>query len=91
MADYTLYTKDKTDELLSTKQAKLTAGANVQISGNTISATDTKYAVASQTADGLMAKADKKKLDTLNTVYAPIAKGVTITSDTNAGTITFTQ
>lgn len=91
MADYTIYTKDKTDELLATKQNLLTPGENIQISGNTISATDTKYNVASQTANGLLSSADKKKIDALGTTYAPITKGVTITTDKTAGTITFTQ
>lgn len=38
------YTKTETDNLLNNKQAKLTAGNNIQISNaNVISATDTKY------------------------------------------------
>lgn len=37
------YTKPEANGLLDAKQNKLTAGANVTISGNTISATDTKY------------------------------------------------
>lgn len=37
------YTKSQTDNLLNAKQNNLTAGANIQINGNTISATDTKY------------------------------------------------
>lgn len=38
------YTKTETDNLLNNKQAKLTAGSNIQISNaNVISATDTKY------------------------------------------------
>lgn len=39
----TTYTKTETDNLLDGKQDVLTAGANVSISGNTISATDTTY------------------------------------------------
>nr|DAH37897.1 MAG TPA: hypothetical protein [Caudoviricetes sp.] len=48
---------------ISGKQDKLTAGANVTISGNTISAKDTTYSNVSTTAAGLMTAADKKKLD----------------------------
>lgn len=45
------------------KQDKLTAGANVAISGSTISATDTTYGEATATASGLMSAADKSALD----------------------------
>lgn len=41
VGDY--YTKSQTDVLLSSKQNTLTAGANVTISNNVISATDTTY------------------------------------------------
>lgn len=37
------YTKSQTDTLLNDKQDSLTAGTNVNITGNTISATDTTY------------------------------------------------
>ena len=37
------YTKAETDALLNAKQNTLTAGSNIQISGSTISATDTTY------------------------------------------------
>lgn len=39
------YTKDETDDLLDTKQDTLTAGANITIEGNTISATVDEEAV----------------------------------------------
>lgn len=39
----TVYTKTETDTLLDGKQDTLTAGANIQITGSTISATDTTY------------------------------------------------
>ena len=39
----TTYTKTETDNLLSGKQGTLTAGSNISISGDTISATDTTY------------------------------------------------
>lgn len=51
------------DELLSKKQDKLTAGANVAISGSTISATDTTYGEATTSKAGLMSAADKGRLD----------------------------
>ncbi len=51
------------DELLSKKQDKLTAGANVSIAGTTISATDTTYAAATTSKAGLMSAADKGRLD----------------------------
>lgn len=37
------YTKGQVDTLLASKQDELTAGSNITISGNTISATDTTY------------------------------------------------
>lgn len=57
----------------SGKQDKLTAGANVMISGNTISAKDTTYSNVSTTAAGLMTAADKKKLDGVDlSQYLPL-------------------
>lgn len=47
---------------VSGKQDKLTAGTNITISGSTISAKDTTYNDATQSAHGLMTAADKKKL-----------------------------
>lgn len=47
---------------VSGKQDKLTAGANITLSGNTISAKDTTYVNASTSAAGLMSAVDKKKL-----------------------------
>uniref|UniRef100_UPI003AF066C3 hypothetical protein n=1 Tax=Parolsenella catena TaxID=2003188 RepID=UPI003AF066C3 len=61
------------DELLSKKQDKLTAGANVAISGSTISATDTTYAAATASKAGLMSAADKKKLDDVANAKAWVA------------------
>lgn len=51
------------DKLLSKKQDKLTAGANVTISGSTISAKDTTYDEATTSKAGLMSAADKGRLD----------------------------
>ena len=48
---------------ISSKQDKLTAGTNITIDGNTISAKDTIYSDATQSTHGLMTAADKKKLD----------------------------
>ena len=49
------------------KQDKLTAGANVTISGSTISAKDTTYTEATTSKAGLMSAADKAALDGLAT------------------------
>lgn len=48
---------------ISGKQDKLTAGTNITINGNVISAKDTTYNDVTQSAHGLMSAADKKKLD----------------------------
>ena len=48
---------------LTKKQDKLTAGANITISGTMISAKDTTYDAATTSTNGLMSKDDKKKLD----------------------------
>lgn len=47
------------------KQDELTAGSNVQISNNVISATDTTYGNATTSEAGLMSAADKAKLDAM--------------------------
>lgn len=49
------------------KQDKLTAGANVTISGSTISSKDTTYGEATPSKAGLMSAADKGRLDGLAT------------------------
>ena len=48
---------------ISGKQDKLTAGTNITISGSTISSKDTTYGDVTQSTNGLMTAADKKKLD----------------------------
>ena len=48
---------------LAGKQDELTPGANITISGTTISAKDTTYGVATASANGLMSSTDKSKLD----------------------------
>lgn len=45
------------------KQAALTAGTNITISGTTISAKDTTYGAATTSVNGLMSSGDKTKLD----------------------------
>ena len=52
-----------TKEDLNSKQDKLTAGTNITISDNVISAKDTTYSEASTTAAGLMSVSDKTKLN----------------------------
>ena len=49
------------------KQNALTAGSNVTISGNTISAVNSTYGVATTSSNGLMASADKTKLNGIAT------------------------
>lgn len=61
-----VYNKTETDEKLESKQDKLTAGTNITISNNTISAKDTTYSTATSSTDGLMSKNDKSKLDGLS-------------------------
>lgn len=51
-------------------QDKLTAGSNITISDNTISATDTTYSDATTASAGLMSSTDKVKLDGLMTYSA---------------------
>jgi len=52
---------------LAGKQATLTAGDNITISGTTISAKDTTYSAATTSAAGLMSASDKNKLDAIAT------------------------
>lgn len=54
---------------ISGKQDKLTAGANIAISGNTISAKDTTYGNASASVAGLMSAADKTSLDSMSLLH----------------------
>lgn len=62
--------KNDISTLKTGKQDKLTAGTNITIANNTISAKDTTYSTATSSTDGLMSKADKSKLDNiLNSIY----------------------
>ena len=54
---------------VSGKQDKLTAGTNITISGNTISAKDTTYGNASASVAGLMSAEDKTSLDSMSLVH----------------------
>lgn len=58
-----LTNKTYVDTGLAAKQGTLTAGSNITISGNTISATDTTYSNATTETAGLMSAEDKTKLD----------------------------
>lgn len=58
---------EKNAKAIEGKQDALTAGANVSIDGETISATDTTYGEATTAKAGLMSAADKVKLDGLAT------------------------
>lgn len=54
---------DANAKAIAGKQDKLTAGANVTISGSTINAKDTTYTEATPSKAGLMSAADKGRLD----------------------------
>lgn len=82
---------------IGTKQDKLTAGSNISIKDNTITATNTEYSDATTSTAGLMSAADKKKLDTIeeganNYTYSLSAAtstsfgGVKLGSDTKQST-----
>ena len=81
---------------LKGKQATLSAGTNISIVDNVISAVDTKYVVATQSANGLMSSADKTKLDGIDkTKLDGISESAdavsftrSLTSGTKIGTIT---
>ena len=75
----------KTDLGVTDKQDKLTAGTNITISGTTISAKDTTYDVATQSANGLMSSADKTKLDGVDSA---LAGKVSKSGDTMTGNLT---
>ena len=75
----------KADLGVTGKQDKLTAGTNITISGTTISAKDTTYDVATQSANGLMSSADKTKLDGVDSA---LAGKVSKSGDTMTGSLT---
>lgn len=66
------------------KQNTLTAGANITISGTTISAKDTTYNAATTTTAGLMSAADKTKLNGIATGATNVTVDTTLsTTSTN--------
>lgn len=75
----------KADLGVTDKQDKLTAGTNITIDGTTISAKDTTYDVATQSANGLMSSTDKTKLDGVDSA---LAGKVSKTGDTMDGNLT---
>lgn len=64
------------------KQNTLTAGTNVSISGNTISATNTTYPVATTSANGLMSAADKRNLDNVQVTGIKVITSGSFTTST---------
>lgn len=76
----------KSDLGITSKQDKLTAGENITIDGTTISAKDTTYDVATQSANGLMSSSDKTKLDGVDSA---LAGKVSKSGDTMTDTLTF--
>lgn len=62
----------------TSKQPILTAGNNITIENNVISATDTTYENATTETNGLMSSEDKSKLDGLNNYSLPIASADTL-------------
>lgn len=64
------------------KQNKLTAGTNVSISGNTISATNTTYPVATTSANGLMSSADKTNLNNIQVTGIKVITSGSFTTST---------
>ena len=76
------YTKTEGDNKY---QEKLTAGTNIQISNNTISATDTKYNDVTTSTHGLMTANDKTKLNGIaaGATKNTIENVLTSTSTTN--------
>ena len=64
------------------KQNTLTAGTNITISGNTISATNTTYSVATTSANGLMSAADKRNLDNVQVTGIKVITSGSFTTST---------
>lgn len=71
---------DDVDAKLANKQNTLTAGSNITINGNTISATNTTYGNATTGAAGLMSAVDKQKLDGIATGATKISVDSTLSS-----------
>lgn len=71
---------------ISGKQDKLTAGSNITIAsdGKTISATNTTYEAATESAAGLMSAADKTKLDGISSGAGVNVKSNWTENDSNS-------
>lgn len=70
--------QDAITKELEKKQNTLSAGNNITIENNVISATDTTYENATTETNGLMSSEDKSKLDGLNNYSLPIASAETL-------------
>lgn len=78
--DNATYNIAKINELLATKQNTLTAGTNITISGNTISATDTTYSAGSGiTISGTSVSIDSSLLSEINGKQDTLTAGTNIT------------
>lgn len=78
--------QSRVSDLETGKQGKLTAGANIQIISDVISATDTTYSNATQSVAGLMSSGDKTKLDGIESgaqVNEPLPVGTMLIMKTN--------
>lgn len=94
----TTYTKTETDNLLSGKQGTLTAGSNISISGNTISATNTTYSAgdglnltSNGTGENLLRLTDISHYGVSGTVNADDTVTISGTATTTVGTSIFSS
>ena len=85
------YTKTETNTELNKKQNNLTAGSNIQINNNTISATDTTYSNATTSAAGLMSSSDKVKLNGIATGATNVTVNNTLTSTSTTQALSANQ
>ena len=83
----TLSNQSDLNTALGNKQDTLIAGSNITLSGNTISATDTTYSVATEQANGLMSAQDKTDLEDAKTSIEAIEDE--IGSEEQSGTIQY--